>query len=182
MKKILALSIALAFIIGAEAKPGCASPRIFATAPEVVTVTNNVIVVADGVTNVVAVPVFYTNTVYTVAPGVPAAVATVQQASGAIGAAYPPAVPIISAVDGAMGLGLAILAAIAAIKTRLAQKQTSALDKTTDMLTAVVSGVEVANSAPVKQAIAEHASVLGVTQALDTVVQSITANIPARKT
>ena len=50
------------------------------------------------------------------------------------------------------------------------------------MLTAVVSGVEVANSAPVKQAIAEHASVLGVTQALDTVVQSITANIPARKT
>ena len=152
-----------------------------------VPVTNLVHVVttdAGGVTTTNIAPVvrLVTNDVFEVAAPVAGYVHTAQGIGSTISTLAPPAAPFVSAIDAILGIALAALGLFARIKTNLARKNADALDKTTDMLTAVVSGVEVAGTADVKTAIAQHASVIGVTHALDTVVQTVTANLPARKT
>lgn len=171
---------------------GCQSaPPLLTKSQDVVTVTNQVRVVETVtnevgvpllITNVVEIPRLVTNDVYTVSPEATSYVRTAQGAAATVGTMYPPAAPVVGVVDAVLGLALLGLGLFAKIKTNLARKNADALDKTTDMLTAVISGVEVANSPGVKLAISEHASTLGVTQALDSVVQAVTSNLPTRKT
>jgi hypothetical protein len=179
MKTKILLSTVALFTLTA-----CQSPAPIFQKSEVIETATNTIAVAETVTNevgavqvvtnLVQVPVFFTNTVYTVSTQLVAGAEMIRGTGSAVALAAPPAAPIVGVVDGLLGLGLTLLGAFATVKTRLARKQDTALQKSAAMLRAVVVGVEAVNRPEVKESISKHATVLGVTDALDGVVQSIT--------
>lgn len=169
---------------------GCASAPLFTGTQRIESATNHVAVVSTEtnaagavtiVTNVVEVPVFYTNTVWTVSTQAVAGAQMVREIGNTVATVAPPAAPVVGIIDALLGLGMTILGGIAAVKTRLARKNADALETAGTMLRAVVAGVETANQPGVKEAIAQHASVLDVTHALDAVVQGVTKPLQQSK-
>jgi hypothetical protein len=126
------------------------------------------------VTNLVPVPYFVTNNVYTVSTQILAGAQMVRDTGNAISTVAPPAAPVVATVNSFLALGTTILGGLAAFMTQLSRKNKSKADKAALLLRAAVAGVEAANSLEVKQAIAKQSRVLGVAGALDEVVQNVT--------
>lgn len=162
----------------------CQSPAPILQKSEVIESATNTVAVAESVTNaaggvlvvtnLVQVPVFFTNTVWSVSTQLVAGAEMIRGTGAAVALAAPPAAPIVGVVDGLLGVGMTLLGAFAALKTRLSRKQATALEKSAMLLRATVVGVEAVNRPEVKEAISKHATVLGVANALDEVVQTIT--------